>query len=74
MRRRSSTLGRQRADTSIITPVLSSSDQNVPWVSGSQPVRLNSCCGRSQGMSNGPVRNHSGPSQPEADKVGSSSV
>ena len=74
MRRRSSTLGRQRAETSIITPVLSSSDQNVPWVSGSQPLMLNSSCGRNHAMPKGPVCNHAGPIQPEADSVGSSKV
>ena len=35
--------GRQRTDTNRNTPTLSSSDQNVPWVSGSQPCRPNNC-------------------------------
>ena len=48
-------LGRQRIETSSRPVTLASSDQNVPWVSGSQPTRPNSCCGRSQPMPNGPV-------------------
>ena len=73
-RRRSSTPGRERAETIIIVPVLTSSDQNVPWVSVSQPLRPNSCCGRSQWMPKGPSCSHAMPNQPACVIVGSSRV
>ena len=74
MRRRSSTPGRQRAEISIITAPLNSSDQNVPWVSGSQPLSPNNCCGRSHCRPNGPACTQVASRWPEAARVGSSRV
>ena len=73
-RRRSAAPGRQRIDTSSIVALLSSSDQNVPWVSGSQPRRPNNCCGRSQSMPNGPRSSSAASIQPPWHSAGSSSV
>jgi hypothetical protein len=74
LRRRSSKPGRQRAETRNNAPTLASNDQNVPWVSGSQPSRPNSCRGRSQPMSNGPCSIQPRPNQPASVNAGSSSV
>ena len=73
-RRRSSRLGRQRIETSSSAATLASSEQTVPWVSGSQPDSPNSCCGRSQPIPNGPASTQPASSQPERASVGSSRV
>ena len=73
-RSRSSSPGRQRAETSSRAPMFNSSDQKVPWVSGSQPSMPNSWRGRSQPMPNGPRSNQPVASQPASVSVGSSRV
>ena len=58
----------------IIAPVFTSSDQNVPCVSVSQPLRPNSCCGRSHVMPNGPLCSQCMSNQPACVIVGRNSV
>ena len=56
--RRSSRLGRRRSETNTRQPTLASNDQNVPCITGSQPLRWNSACGRSQSQPNRPCCSH----------------